>query len=113
MKGIVREISPNGLIRVEHKPDVKLPQILTFRKKSKTMVITLIYLLTNKFKGRLNLRLAGLDISPVGVEHMTKNLKIVGRPVTFKVIKPVEKQPDVTDSDMTSKKVTIHYNLIS
>jgi len=60
------------------------------------------------------LRLAGLDISPVGVEHMTKNLKIVGRPVTFKVVKPVEKQPDVSDSDVTSKKVTIiPYNIMN
>jgi len=46
MKGIVREISPNGLIRVEHKPDVKLPQIL--RKKPKAMVIKNIFILINK-----------------------------------------------------------------
>ena len=53
----------------------------------------------------LNLRLAGLDISPVGIDYLTKDLRIEGRPVVFSVVNIVEKQPDIANADLTIKKV--------
>ena len=54
----------------------------------------------------MNLRLAGIEVSPVGVQHLTKELKLVGRPVAFSVVKPVEQEPDASDADVNAKKVS-------
>lgn len=98
MKGVVKEITPNGWLHIEHRPFVRLPRLLTMRRKPKTPT-------------HLNLKLAGLDISPVGIEHLKKDLKLVGRPVIFSVIKQVEKQPDGSDADVTAKKALRKINL--
>lgn len=97
LKGIVREVTPNGWLRIEHRPALKLPRLLA-KKQPKT-------------PSRLNLRLAGLDVSPVGVQHLTNELKVVGRPVYFSVIKPIEKQPDGSDAEVTVKKTLRSVNL--
>ncbi|CAK5013866.1 unnamed protein product [Meloidogyne enterolobii] len=98
MKGIVRELDKNGKIRVEHLPAYKLPKILRFGRSSKA-------------KDFLNLRLAGLDISPVGIDYLTKDLRIEGRPVAFSVVNIVEKQPDIANADLTIKKPLRKINL--
>ncbi|CAK5098498.1 unnamed protein product [Meloidogyne enterolobii] len=98
MKGIVRELDKNGKIRVEHLPAYKLPKILRFGRSSKA-------------KDFLNLRLAGLDISPVGIDYLTKDLRIEGRPVVFSVVNIVEKQPDIANADLTIKKPLRKINL--
>ncbi|KAL7080349.1 hypothetical protein ACQ4LE_000390 [Meloidogyne hapla] len=98
MKGIVRELDKNGKIVVEHLPAYKLPNFLRFGRSSKA-------------KDFLNLRLAGLDISPVGIDYLTKDLRIEGRPVIFSVIKIIENKPDIADADVTIKKPFRKINL--
>ena len=59
------------------------------------------------------MRLAGLEVSPVGIEYLTSDLRLVGRLVAFNVIKPVDGQPDACDADVTAKKVFALITLIS
>jgi hypothetical protein len=90
LKGTVREVTPTGYIRIEHRPIIKLPSILS--RKSKKPV------------GLLNLRLAGLDISPAGLSYLSKDVRINNKPVTFTVVKPTEGNSDAYDADVTYKK---------
>ncbi|KAF7636997.1 hypothetical protein Mgra_00003576 [Meloidogyne graminicola] len=98
MKGIVRELDKNGNICVEHIPAYTLPKILRFGRSSKS---------TNL----LNLQLAGLDVSPVGIDYLNKDLRLEGRPIVFSVVKLVEKQKDVAEADITLKKPLRKINL--
>jgi hypothetical protein len=90
LKGIVRDITPYGYVKVEHRPVVALPSVLS--KKS------------SRKEGLLNLRLAGLDISPAGLSYLTKDLRLANRPVTFTVIKPTEGNSDAADAEIEVKK---------
>ncbi|KAH7704801.1 Protein F32A11.1, partial [Aphelenchoides avenae] len=54
--------------------------------------------------GLLNLRLAGVDVSPAGLSYLTKDLRLSGRPVTFTVIKPTEGNSDAADAEVEFRK---------
>jgi hypothetical protein len=90
LKGMVREVTPNGYIRIEHRPVISLPRI--FASKSKKPI------------GLLNLRLAGIDISKAGLSYISKDIRLENKPVTFTVIKPTENNSDAVDADITYKK---------
>uniref|UniRef100_A0AC34GPX7 Uncharacterized protein n=1 Tax=Panagrolaimus sp. ES5 TaxID=591445 RepID=A0AC34GPX7_9BILA len=92
LKGVVREVTPTGYIRIEHRPIIKLPSILSSKSK--------------KPIGLLNLRLAGLDISKAGLSYIQKDIRLDNKPVTFTVVKPTEGNSDAYDADITYKKST-------
>uniref|UniRef100_A0A915DKR1 Uncharacterized protein n=1 Tax=Ditylenchus dipsaci TaxID=166011 RepID=A0A915DKR1_9BILA len=75
-EGVVREISPRGLIKVEHQPMVSLPRFLG-RKTPKNVSL-------------LSLRLAGLDVSNAGLTYLSKDV--------------AEGNSDVADADISVKK---------
>uniref|UniRef100_A0AC34REV0 Uncharacterized protein n=1 Tax=Panagrolaimus sp. JU765 TaxID=591449 RepID=A0AC34REV0_9BILA len=90
LRGTVREVTPTGYLRIEHRPIIKLPRL--WPAKSKKPV------------GLLNMRLAGLDISSAGLSYMSKDLRLENKPVTFTVIKPTEGNSDAVDADITAKR---------
>ncbi|KAI1715804.1 protein C3orf33 [Ditylenchus destructor] len=90
MKGIVREVTTTGLIKVEHHPLVNLRRF-SRRKFQRT-------------DGLLNLRLAGLDVSNAGLSYLSKDVRIGNKPVTFTVIKIAENNSDAADADVTVRK---------
>ncbi|CAB3411482.1 unnamed protein product [Caenorhabditis bovis] len=88
LKGRVREVLPNGELKVEHEPIMKIPFIP--RRKSPNA-------------GLLHLRLAGIDLSKSGQQFLAKDLRLTNKPVTFTVIKGTEGNPDCVDADVTVK----------
>ncbi|KAE9555228.1 hypothetical protein FO519_001578 [Halicephalobus sp. NKZ332] len=92
LRGTVREVTPNGYLRIEHQPVIKLPRLLL--RKSKKPV------------GLLNVRLAGLDISKAGLSYLSKDLRMQNKGITFTVVKPTEGNSDAVDSDVTFKRST-------
>ncbi|CAD6192460.1 unnamed protein product [Caenorhabditis auriculariae] len=88
LKGRVREVLPSGELRVEHEPIMKVPFFSS--KKAKP--------------GLLNIRLAGVDLSQAGQQFLTKDLRLLNKPVTFTVIKSSEGAPESVDADVTLKK---------
>ncbi|TKR93043.1 hypothetical protein L596_007575 [Steinernema carpocapsae] len=90
LKGYIREVLPNGELKVEHKPIVRLPRLLPFRSERET--------------GLLHLRLAGLDVSKSGQEYLAKDLRLKDKPVVFAVIKPTDGNIDSVDCDVTVRK---------
>ena len=90
LKGTVREVTPTGYIRIEHRPIIRLPSI--WPSKSKKPI------------GLLNLRLAGIDISKAGLSYISKDIRLENKPVTFTVVKPTENNSDACDADITYKK---------
>uniref|UniRef100_A0A914HDK1 Uncharacterized protein n=1 Tax=Globodera rostochiensis TaxID=31243 RepID=A0A914HDK1_GLORO len=97
LKGIVRDVEANGILKVEHRPSIRLPKFLGPKRPSVS---------TN-----LNLRLAGLEVSPVGAEYLHKDLNLQGRLVKFAVIKIAEGEPDIADAEITAKKAIRRINL--
>ncbi|KAL3115977.1 hypothetical protein niasHT_007277 [Heterodera trifolii] len=91
MKGIVRDLESNGIIKVEHRPAIRLPRLFGTKKP--------------KVGGNLNLRLAGIELSPVGIEYLQKEMQLKGRLVKFSVIKLAQTEPDIVEADVTAKKV--------
>jgi len=90
LKGVVRSMTPSGLLKVEHVPSVKLPWPLVKRKPVDV--------------GLLNLRLAALEVSPVGMEYLHKDLRLDNKPIAFTVVKPAEGNPDAVDAEILAKK---------
>uniref|UniRef100_A0A914YSX7 Uncharacterized protein n=1 Tax=Panagrolaimus superbus TaxID=310955 RepID=A0A914YSX7_9BILA len=94
LKGTVREVTPSGYIRIEHRPIIRLPSI--WPSKSKKPI------------GLLNLRLAGLDISKAGLSYIQKDIRLDNKPVTFTVVKPTEGNSDAYDGVIQMKKSTLN-----
>uniref|UniRef100_A0A914CU85 Uncharacterized protein n=1 Tax=Acrobeloides nanus TaxID=290746 RepID=A0A914CU85_9BILA len=92
LKGVVREVTPTGFLKIEHIPVMKVPRLLSFVKKQ------------SKNPGLLNVRLAGLDISEAGLSYLTKDLRLPSRRVVFNVIKDTDGNSDSVDCDVTVKK---------
>ncbi|KAL3090390.1 hypothetical protein niasHS_006842 [Heterodera schachtii] len=90
MKGIVRDLESNGIIKVEHRPAIRLPTLFGNKK--------------SKMGENLNLRLAGIELSPVGIEYLQKEMQLKGRFVKFSVIKLAQTEPDIVEADITAKK---------
>ncbi|KAK6737487.1 hypothetical protein RB195_019909 [Necator americanus] len=91
LKGTVREILPSGELRVEHIPIVKLPSFLGRKRPP---------------KGLLNIRLAGVDLSTAGQQFISKDLRLMNKPITFTVIKGTDGASNSIDADVTVKKNT-------
>ncbi|KAI6225000.1 hypothetical protein M3Y95_00812000 [Aphelenchoides besseyi] len=90
LKGVIRQLEPNGLIKVEHEPVISLP---SFLRRPKKRPIDL-----------LRIRLAGVTVSDAGVKFMEKNLKLKDRKIFFHVVKPTANDSDTVDADVTIKK---------
>lgn len=52
----------------------------------------------------MNLRLAGISISDVGIDYLRNNIVEISRPVTFKLIKKDEKE-NIADVELFIRKV--------
>uniref|UniRef100_A0A0N4ZH50 SURF1-like protein n=1 Tax=Parastrongyloides trichosuri TaxID=131310 RepID=A0A0N4ZH50_PARTI len=87
LNGIVKDITPFGVIKVEHQPQIKIPFINTAKKISP-----------------LNLKLAGVELSEEGLTHLTNEMKIKGKPVKFTIIKHTVGNSDCADVDLSVKK---------
>uniref|UniRef100_A0AC35U3N7 TNase-like domain-containing protein n=1 Tax=Rhabditophanes sp. KR3021 TaxID=114890 RepID=A0AC35U3N7_9BILA len=87
MKGIVKDVSVSGTIKVEHQPLVMFP-----------------FLVHQKKLAPLKLKLAGIELSKQGAQFLTKDLNLVNKPITFRVVKPTAGDSDSMDVDMTIKK---------
>ncbi|PAV84126.1 hypothetical protein WR25_27243 [Diploscapter pachys] len=88
LKGKIREVLPDGALKVEHEPIIKIPFL---NRKSKNV-------------GLLKMRLAGVELSKAGQQFITKDLRIDNKPVIFTVIKGSEQSPDEIDAEITLKK---------
>ncbi|KAI6227539.1 hypothetical protein M3Y99_01240400 [Aphelenchoides fujianensis] len=89
LKGVIRALEPNGVIKVEHEPIIGLPSI--FRPKKRAVDL-------------LRIRLAGVNVSKAGVEYLAKDLKLKDRKIFFHVVKPTAGDSDTVDADVTVKK---------
>lgn len=97
MKGIVREVLPSGILKVEHVPIVKWPQALSFKKYE---------------PGLLSLRFAGLDIADAGTQFLSKDLRLRDKNILFSVIAKSAGKSETADADVTlRKKPFLHTNL--
>uniref|UniRef100_A0A0N5BRA5 Protein C3orf33 homolog n=1 Tax=Strongyloides papillosus TaxID=174720 RepID=A0A0N5BRA5_STREA len=87
LKGIVKEVTPFGTIKVEHQPLYKVPFITPTKKVSP-----------------LNLKLAGVELSEDGLKYMVDELKMKGKKVNFTVIQKTPGNSDSVDVELTFKK---------
>ncbi|VDN52369.1 unnamed protein product [Dracunculus medinensis] len=92
MKGKVREIVPDGILKIEHEPLIKLPTIL--RRP------------LHVFAGFIDVRLAGLDISAAGLEYLSKDIGLLNKNVQFTVIK--HGSSNFVDAEVLIKKNFFH-----
>jgi len=89
LKGTIRALDSNGVLKIEHLPEISLPRVLQPKKHPTDL---------------LRLRLAGVDVSKVGVDYLIKGLKLKDRQIIFNVIKPTTNDSDSVDADVTVKK---------
>jgi hypothetical protein len=89
LKGTIRALDSNGVFKVEHLPEISLPRLLQPRKHATDL---------------LRLRLAGLDVSKVGVDYLIKDLKLKDRKIIFNIIKQTANDSDTADADIAIKK---------
>lgn len=61
----------------------------------------------------LNLRLAGLDVTSPGLTYLTKNIRLIDKPITFTAVKKVEGNSDAVDAEISLKKVSFLFNFLS
>uniref|UniRef100_A0AC35TKC2 Protein C3orf33 n=1 Tax=Rhabditophanes sp. KR3021 TaxID=114890 RepID=A0AC35TKC2_9BILA len=87
MKGVVKDVNTFGTIKIEHQPLVRIPFITS------TKSIT-----------PLNVKLAGIELTKEGLTFLTKDLNLVNKPITFKVVKNTTNDSDCVDVDMIIKK---------
>jgi len=98
LKGVVRAVTPSGLLKVEHVPSIRLPWPLVSKRPDNV--------------GLLNLRLAGVDVSPASLDYLQKDFRVENRRVNFTIIKPTQGNSDCMDVELTAKKNLLsHVNL--
>lgn len=76
LKGIVRAVYPNGFLKVEHQPTIRLPDFLGRRRYAQP--------------GLLDVRLAGIDVSDAGGEYIVKDLRLRSISILFTAIRPID-----------------------